>query len=300
MEPYASLRSGLLVSGKDAMPKSILEEFRRAGVIHIVVLSGYNVTIIAEFMRKFFENIFLLVRLSPHLSNFGGPQVASGASIIGIILFVLMTGAEATIVRASLMVLTVIVAKMFGRNYSAPRALLIAGFIMLLHNPKILVFDPSFQLSFLATLALIYVVPIVEKYLKVVPEKWGLRTTVSTTIATQLTVLPLLVYSVGDFSLVSLLANILILLLIPYTMFIGFIATIIAYLNSVLALPFTYIAYLLLNWILGVSSVLGNLSFASISVPSVSVWLIVLIYLFMVIFIKHWRSSVPQSASSNL
>ena len=300
VEPYASLLSGLLVSGKDAMPKSILEEFRRAGVIHIVVLSGYNVTIIAEFMRKFFENIFLLVRLSPHLSNFGGPQVASGASIIGIILFVLMTGAEATIVRASLMVLTVIVAKMFGRNYSAPRALLIAGFIMLLHNPKILVFDPSFQLSFLATLALIYVVPIVEKYLKVVPEKWGLRTTVSTTIATQLTVLPLLVYSVGDFSLVSLLANILILLLIPYTMFIGFIATIIAYLNSVLALPFTYIAYLLLNWILGVSSVLGNLSFASISVPSVSVWLIVLIYLFMVIFIKHWRSSVPQSASSNL
>ena len=46
-EPYASLLSGLIVSGKETMPKDILEEFRRAGVIHIVVLSGYNITIIA-------------------------------------------------------------------------------------------------------------------------------------------------------------------------------------------------------------------------------------------------------------
>src|SRR3990167_4143495 len=55
-EPYASFLSGLLVSGREAMSKDILEEFRRAGVIHIVVLSGYNITIVAEFMRMVFRN----------------------------------------------------------------------------------------------------------------------------------------------------------------------------------------------------------------------------------------------------
>src|SRR3989344_1430220 len=55
-EPYASLLSGLIVSGKEAMPKDILEEFRRAGVIHIVVLSGYNITIIAEFIKTVFRS----------------------------------------------------------------------------------------------------------------------------------------------------------------------------------------------------------------------------------------------------
>ncbi|OHA90880.1 MAG: hypothetical protein A2665_00085 [Candidatus Zambryskibacteria bacterium RIFCSPHIGHO2_01_FULL_46_30] len=290
-EPYASLLSGLIVSGREAMPKDILEEFRRAGIIHIVVLSGYNITIIAEFMRKMFENVFLMIRVRVT------PRLIATASILAIILFVLMTGAEATVVRAALMVLVVIAAKMFGRAYSAPRALLVAAFLMILHNPKILVFDPSFQLSFLATCALIYIVPIIEKYLKVVPEKWGLRLTIATTLATQATVLPLLIYSMGDFSLVSLPANILVLLIIPATMLVGFIATLIAYTSSILALPFSYVAYILLAWILGVSSVFGRLPLASITVPPVSIWVAALIYLAIIIFVWRWRSFVLHSAN---
>jgi competence protein ComEC len=275
-EPYASLLAGLIVSGRDAMPADILEEFRRAGVIHIVVLSGYNITIIADFLRRFFEKIFLLSRFTLV------PALAPAASIIGILLFVLMTGAEATVVRAAIMVLVVIAAKLFGRKYSAPRALIVAGFIMLLENPKILVFDPSFQLSFLATLALIYVVPIVEKYLEFVTEKWGLRSIIATTLGTQLTVLPMLIYSVGDVSLVSLPANILILLIIPYTMLLGFIATTLAYVSGLLAVPIAFVANLFLAWIIGVAYILGNLSFASISVPNLSPWLILFIYIALV------------------
>ena len=290
-EPYASLLSSLIVSGKEAMPKDILEEFRRAGIIHIVVLSGYNITVIAEFMRKMLENFFLLVRLRV------SPRLVATASILGIILFVFMTGAEATVVRAALMVLVVIAAQMLGRAYSAPRALLVAAFLMILHNPKILVFDPSFQLSFLATCALIYIVPIVEKYLKIVPEKWSLRMTVATTLATQVTVLPLLVYSMGEVSLVSLPANILVLPIIPVTMLVGFMATLIAYVSSILALPFFYIAHFLLAWILGVSGVFGNLSFASVTVPSIPIWLIAIIYLAIVIFVRRTQNFVPHSAN---
>ena len=290
-EPYSSLLSGLIVSGREAMPKDILEEFRRAGIIHIVVLSGYNITIIAEFMRRLFYNLFLFARVR------AVSRLAATASILGIVSFVLMTGAEATVGRAAIMVLTVIVAKMFGQNYSASRALLVAGFIMLLENPKILVFDPSFQLSFLATLALIYILPIVERYLKIVPENWGIRTIIATTIATQLTVLPLLIYSMGDFSLISLPANVLVLLVIPFVMLIGFLATVLAFISSFLALPFAYVTHLLLAWILGVSHVLGNLSFASITLPLVPLWLIILVYL--VIFIFVWRSKNSSQRLSN-
>jgi len=276
-EPYAGLLSGLIVSGKEAMPKDMLEEFRRAGVIHIVVLSGFNLTVIAAFMKIIFRSVRF--------------------SVVGIILFVIMTGAQATVVRAAIMVLTVILAKRLGRNFSAPRALLVAAFLMLLHNPKILVFDPSFQLSFLATCGLIFVTPIVEKYLSRVPEKWGLRTTTATTLATQMTVLPLLIYSIGDFSLVSLPANILILFVIPATMLVGFIAAVIAYVSTILALPFTYMAYLLLAWILGVSHYLGNLSFASIALPPVSWWLVVLVYFAIIIFVRRSQNSVQHSAN---
>ena len=278
-EPESSLLAGLIVAGKGAMPKEILEEFRRAGVIHIVVLSGYNLTIIADFLRTIFGSAKL--------------------SILGILFFVIMTGAPATVVRAAIMVLAVVLAKMLHRNFSAPRALLAAAFLMIVHNPKILVFDPSFQLSFLATCGLIFLSPIVERYLTLVPTKWGIRTILASTIATQVTVLPFLIYSVGDVSLVSLPANMLILLIIPYTMLAGFIATIITYLSPVIAWPFSYITHLLLSWVLGVSHYLGNLSFASIPVPIFPFWVALIIYLFIFISVRRFQNSLPHSASSN-
>lgn len=272
-EPESSLLAGLIVAGKTAMPKDILEEFRRAGVIHIVVLSGYNITIIADFIKNIFRS--------------------SVFSIVGIILFVIMTGAQATVVRAALMVLTVIFAKMFHRKFSAPRALLVAAFLMLIQNPKILVFDPSFQLSFLATSALISVSPIFERHLKWCTERWGLRTTLATTLSTQVVVFPYLIYSMGSFSLVSLPANMLILLIIPTTMLIGFISTLVAYISTMIALPFSYATHLLLSWILGVSHYLGNLFFASIATPPVSFWFVAIIYLVMITVVWRFRSSAP-------
>ncbi len=257
-EPYASLLMGLVVAGRDALPANILEEFRRAGVIHIVVLSGFNITLIADFLRKLFQNFFLRLGWArfQHAPAF--------ASIVGVTLFVIMTGGEATVVRAALMAFTVIVAGLFGRNYSAPRALLMAGFLMLLQNPKILVFDPSFQLSFLATLGLIYLVPLVGQWIKWVTEKWEIKQTLAQTIATQIAVLPLLIYLVGDVSLVSLPANLLILLIVPYTMLVGFLAVIISYVSVVIAWPITLVTHLLLSWILFVSHFLGSLSFATV------------------------------------
>lgn len=290
-EPESSLLAGLIVAGKTAIPKNILEEFRNAGIIHIVVLSGYNITIIADFIKKRMEQFFLLTRLRV------SPKMVAGSSILAILLFVLMTGAEATVVRAAIMVLVVIMAKMFGRTYSAERALLLAAFLMVVHNPKILVFDPSFQLSFLATCALIYIVPIVERYSRIMPNWWGMRTILVTTVSTQLMVLPLLVYSMGNISLVSVPANLLVLLIIPWTMLLGFIAALIAYISPLLALPFSYIAHLFLSWILNVSHYLGSLPFASIDIPALSVWLVALIYLGIIIFVWRWRNYSQRSAN---
>lgn len=285
-EPYASLLLGLIVAGRDALPEDILEEFRRSGVIHIVVLSGFNITLIAVFLRRLFQNLFLLA----HWSKW--PQAPALISILGVALFVVMTGGEATVVRAALMALTVILAGFFGRKYSASRALVFAGFLMLLENPKILVFDPSFQLSFLATLGLIYLMPGIDRFLsRVALAKWDkLREILSQTVSTQLAVLPLLTYSMGNISLVSLPANLLILLVVPWTMFLGFVAVVISYASTILAWPVAFVTHLFLSWILFVSHSLGSLSFATIKTPAFSSWLVFLVYLLAVLAILWKRS----------
>jgi competence protein ComEC len=195
-------------------------------------------------------------------------------------------------VRAALMALTTAAAGLFGRRYSASRALLGAGFVMLIQNPKILVFDPSFQLSFLATIGLIKVMPYCEKFSGFVTQRWKLRGTLAQTIATQITVLPLLVYSVGDVSVVSLPANLLILMVVPWTMFLGFLAVVLSYLGAVLAWPVAFATHLFLSWILLVSRSLGSLSFATLEIPPLSFGPLFLFYVLLagILTWPRWRN----------
>src|SRR5690606_38185089 len=119
--------------------------------------------------------------------------LASGAG--SIVLFAIMTGASATTIRASIMALVVILARGAGRRYDVTRALTFAAVLMVAENPRILAFDIGFQLSFLATLALIFVSPLVSDRLSFVSERFQLREILSTSISTQLFTAPFILYA---------------------------------------------------------------------------------------------------------
>lgn len=280
-EPHASLLGGLVVGAKQSLGKNLLDDFRRAGVIHIVVLSGYNLTIVAEAVIKFFG--FLPRYLG---QTFGA---------LGIVLFAIMTGGSATVVRASIMALLVILARTTSRKYDITRALLLAGFLMVLQNPKILVFDSSFQLSFMSTLALIYVSPLLEKHFLFVTEKFALRSVVVATLATQIFVLPMLLYKMGELSLVALPVNLLILFAIPATMFFGFLTGIFGFISTLLAFPVAFVAYALLDYELRVVEFFSHLPFASLAVNYFPLWFALLVYAFyLVIYLRLRPRTVRQ------
>ncbi len=274
-EPESSLLGGLLLGLKQGLGKEWSEILRKAGVIHIVVLSGYNITIVAKFLMWCFS--FLTIRL----------RISVG--ILSIVAFAVMTGGSATVVRASLMALFVLLSDFIRRRYDVTRALIIAGVLMVLQNPQILVFDLSFQLSFLATVGLIYVSPIVEKYVLFIPSKFGFREIVTATIATQIFVLPFLLYSIGTFSSVALIVNILVLPTIPFAMFFGFLTGLIALINANLAIPFGFVTYWLLHFALSVSKFFGELPFAAYTFPQFPAVLMFLIYALMILLIFWWH-----------
>ncbi len=275
-QPHASLLGGLVVGAKQSLGKELLDDFRTVGVIHIVVLSGYNITIIAVFIE------WLLSRLRKNLRL--------GLSACAMLLFALMVGASATVIRATVMALLALLARGTGRMYAVTRALLVAGAIMLFHNPKILVFDVSFQLSFLATLGLIYVSPFVEPHVKWVTERLHFREIVVATVATQIFVLPFLLYKMGMFSIVSLVVNLLVLSAIPLTMLFGFLAGILAFVSSTLATPFAYVSYLLLAYELTIVEWFAKLPFASVAVPYFPLWLVIFWYGVYAVGFLLWRN----------
>jgi competence protein ComEC len=266
--PESDLANGLLLGTRGGFDNDMRNEFISTGTIHIVALSGYNVMIVANSVMRTLGTF-----LSQTLSTIFG--------IFFIVLFIIMAGVSATSVRAGIMAVIALFARMTGRTYDAGRALVIAGLLMVTYDPRVLT-DISFQLSFIATAGVLFITPKVILWFKFLPMRFGFRELVATTMSANIAVLPILLYSTGVFSVVSLPANILILPFIPITMFFSFLAGTLGFISITLALPFAYIAHLVLSYILSVIHIFASLPFASFNIQSFPLILTLLIYGFLI------------------
>ncbi len=188
--PESDLANGLVLGVRGGFDEDTTKDFIETGTIHIIALSGYNVSIIAENVMKAFSLIF-----SQILSIVFG--------IIVIILFIIMTGAGATSVRAGIMASIMLLGRMTGRNYLAGRALVIAGLVMIVYDPRVIT-DMSFQLSFIATGGVLFVTPKILHWFRFLPMRFGFREMVATTVAATISVLPILLHLTGIFLFLSL------------------------------------------------------------------------------------------------
>ena len=152
---------------------------------------------------------------------------------------------------------------------------------MLLVNPYLLLHDPGFQLSFLATLALILLAPYVEEKLSFVPETIGLRKIVAATITTQIFVLPLLLYHTGLFSSVSVLVNASVLPMVPVAMLLTFLTGIIGIFFEPLGILIGFVAYCSLEYIIVISEFFGSLPLSSTMVNAFPAWVMFVAYIVM-------------------
>lgn len=257
-QPHAGLAAGVTVGAEDSLGEGLEQDFRDTGIIHIVVLSGYNVAIVADGIRR-------AAAVAPF-------ALRAGLGILGITLFALLVGAGPTIVRASIMAGLVVLAGTTARKYRIVRALVLAGVIMVLHNPLILAYDLSFQLSFLATLGLILVAPSVERYLGWMPSTFGFREFATATIATQIFVLPLLLYSVGTLSIVAPIVNILVLPAVPLIMALALPIALVGSFSAAAAFPMTGVGFVLLDYVLKVTEWFARLPFDALTLPAFPLW----------------------------
>lgn len=203
LPPNASgLLLGIVFGIREGMDKSFSNDLRLSGVLHVVAASGMNVTMVGGFLSSLFGSVLRR-------------QIALILSIFGIFFYALLAGLEPSIVRASLMGSLAFGAQILGRQNLAIYALFLTGYLMLLFSPP-LIFDIGFQLSFFATLGLLYFSPVFQRLkLRVIGEDF------QTTISAQAATLPILLSNFGTYSLWSVLINGLVLWTIPILMIIG-------------------------------------------------------------------------------
>lgn len=231
----AALLAGLTLGTTSGFSKAFRTELSQSGTAHLVALSGYNIMVIVLGLGWLFRRA--------RLRRFSFPLI-----VAAIMLFVLMTGAEASVVRAALMGSIMLLAGEIGRLYSFRNAITLAAFAMALQNPKVLAFDIGFALSFAALLGIVYLEPVLARllYLDARGALLDLRKSVTMSLAATLVTLPILVVNFGTFSLSGIVANVALLVVVPWTMFLGLCIAISGAIALPLAKLFALIAHPLL------------------------------------------------------
>ncbi len=279
-EPMSGLAAGVLLGVKQALGEELERAFRETGIIHIVVLSGYNIMLVVSFITFVLGSV---------LSR----QTTAVLSICAIAGFALMVGLSATVLRACLMAGILLLAQVVGRRYLALRALLLVGVIMLYINPYLLLYDIGFQLSFMATLGLILLSPYIERIATIVPSIFSLRQLFAATVSTQITVLPLLLFHIGEASFVGIVVNLLVLPLVPFAMLfscaLGLINLALPLLTPVCAV----LAYTALAYIIVVAEFFASLPVAALTISEFTLPALMVSYAGLVILVGYLLNRYP-------
>jgi len=245
----AALLSGLVFGERGDIDKDFKKAMSLSGTTHLTALSGQNITIIVVAIAAAIGFIF--------------PQsLTLFITILVILGFVAMTGFDSSAVRATIMGFTVLLANLVGRIYNPRNSIALAAFLITLFNPKSLVFDVGFQLSFLAVLGIIYLRPALKILLRFgdKPGFLAWRENLLMTLSAQLATAPILIIVFGNFSLIALISNILILTAIPLTMALGFSVGFLYFLSYYLALILGWLVSLLLNYEIFVINLFAKLA----------------------------------------
>jgi competence protein ComEC len=206
-QPEAGYLAGILVGDKSMLDPALADSFSRTGTSHIMAISGYNITIIAGVL------MMMLARL--------GRTRAYWLTVAGIVLFTIMTGAGASVVRAAIMGILAITALRLGRQSGAGTAILFSAALMASYNPFFVRWDIGFQLSFLALMGIVWVEPLIRPPFEKVFRSKALATLVATTLSANIMVMPLILYDFGQLAMYALPVNVLVLPFVPLAMALG-------------------------------------------------------------------------------
>lgn len=266
-EPHDQFAIGLLIGQKSDLPQYVVDTLQIVGLSHIIAVSGYNLTILADVSKR----------------RLGKGSKLRGTLLSGILvlMFVAMVGSSASIQRAALVSLLAIAASHYGRSIKPLLLISFAAAITVILNPLSIWSDVGWYLSFLAFFGVLVISPLVQKRLYGNKEPSLLVKLCIETCSAQLMTLPIMLLLFSQLSVVSLVANILVVPLVPLAMLASFVAGLVGmvapFAAPLVALPATW----LLTYMLDISSLLSRIPHAnvqtSISLPvTLSVYSIII------------------------
>ena len=265
--PHSALLEGILLGGTSGMDKETKSKMSAVGLTHLTAISGSNVVILSTILMA-----FLLL-----LGFWRGQAFYLSATFIW--LYVAIAAFPASGVRAAIMGSIFLLAQKLGRQNTTSRVIVLAAALMLFQNPTLLFYDIGFQLSFLASLGIIYGKPLFDYFFRFIENKKvkGFADIFSITLAAQIITLPVIAYNFKQISLVAPLTNLLVIPIIDWIMISGLVAVILGIFSSGLGFIAAIPCWFLLSYFLKVMDIFYQ-PWAAYPAPNIPVFFIVAYY----------------------
>lgn len=274
--PESSLGLGYLLGQRKALPADLVLALQTVGLTHIVVASGYNLTVLVRLARRIF------VKISKYLATLSAMTM--------IVAFVMITGLSPSMSRAGFVATISLLAWYYGRKFHPITLLALAMAITLIFNPSYGWGDIGWQLSFAAFGGVMIVSPLTQRYLFGDKKPSFVGQTLSETISAQITTAPVLIMAFGQISNVAILSNLMVLPLVPLAMLLTFIAgvggLILPGFAKFIGLP----ALWLLKYMIEVIRKFADLPWA-VSVVKIEIWSVLIYYLILICFCLYMSHS---------
>jgi competence protein ComEC len=263
----AALLAGLLLGDRSHLPRDLDDAFRRAGVYHVLAVSGFNVALLAASVWAFCR----LLRISR--------RAAAAAAIVVVIGFAFVVGPSPSVLRAVVMAVLILVAFLLDRDASVTNSLALAFLAILAARPADL-FDPGFQLSFAATLGIV-----------VAPLPRGLVLgTLGVSAAAQAAVLPVTLAHFNQLSTIGVIANLGVVPLAGAATIVGLVAVGLSFLSDAAAAVAFDAAWPVLLALRGVVALAATVPGAVVHLPAPG-WIAVICYVSsLALLLTWWRS----------
>ncbi|HET7827594.1 MAG TPA: ComEC/Rec2 family competence protein, partial [Candidatus Saccharimonadales bacterium] len=274
-EPMASFAMGLLIGQRNNLPADITAALTAVGLVHIVAVSGYNLTIIVRAVGRL---------------KLGSKYQKLMISLSLIAAFVMITGFSASIVRAALVSVLSLWAWYYGRRVKPMVLINLAAAASALWNPFYIWGDLGWYLSFLAFFGVLVIAPLISARLFSKPPKL-ITMVLLETLSAELMTLPLILMTFSQLSIIALVANLLIVPLVPVAMLLsaaaGTVGILIPQLVGWIALP----ARLLLTYMLDIIHLLSSIPSALLH-RSVSLAYMLILYgaVLLSVLVNHHKA----------
>ncbi|OQA91363.1 MAG: ComEC family competence protein [Elusimicrobia bacterium ADurb.Bin231] len=266
----SAVLAGITIGEKSGLTDRIKKIFVDAGIMHVLVVSGSNVAFVAVIFLWVFRKIFRIKR-----------KISLIILVPIILLYAALTGANPPVVRATIMALVVVISLLISRHSDVYQGLFFAAFIILIYNPLTL-FEAGFQMSFVATLGIVYFFPkfqslsFVQKTPKIV--QWILSVFFAS-LSAQIAIFPLLAYYFNKVSVIAIISNLFILPLVAVLLGAGFLLYFISLTGTFLVIPMARITDFLVLVVTKLADTFASVPYAIVRVPTPPIYVIAIFYI---------------------